>query len=74
MDYIVAKNENQYVKFDHNKKVTHTSNITLDERFGFKEAKRLISNQIKAKDRSLYSIIENTFAHSRDFSHELANA
>lgn len=59
MEYIVVKNENQYVKFDHSNKITHTSNITLAERFGFKEAKCLISNQIKSKDRNLYSIIED---------------
>ena len=59
MEYIIVKNENQYVKYDHKNKITHTSNITLAERFGYKEAKSLINNQIKCKDRSLYSIIED---------------
>jgi hypothetical protein len=57
MKYVVVKNENQFVKFDFNNKITHTSNIALAERFGLKEAKALIKNNIKPKERNLYSVV-----------------
>lgn len=59
MEYIIVRNENQYVKFDFNNKVTHTSNLNLAQRFSYKEAKSLIKNNIKSKDKSLYKIEED---------------
>lgn len=59
MEYIITKNESQYVKLDFNKKLTLTSNFNLAQRFGYKDAKCFINNQIKSKDRSLYAILED---------------
>lgn len=59
MEYIVIKNENQYVKFDFNSKITLTSNFTQAQRFTYENAKSLIQNNIKPKERDLYSIIED---------------
>lgn len=62
MEYVIVRNNSDYLRFDSKKKISRTSNFALAERFSYVNAKLLIKNNIKPKERSLYSIVEDEYS------------